>query len=368
MNELPAPVPGVETVPDGESAQIKEIADLMIQLLEQRYLAKPPFLRGVHPKAHGCATATFTIREDIPTELQLGVFAHPGESYDAVIRFSNAAALVGPDVFDTEQDGVRSRAHGSRGMAIKVRGLPGKSLADDEPDTQDFLMVNFPVFPFANVADYLLLSRLQLEHADDSDKFVPAFAAALIQSGGGLRAQATGLISTAIRQIAMADPLASRYFSAAPFMFGADRVMKFGVLPTPDQPLASLPDQLDGDYLRLALAERLREGPATFDFFVQTRPPTAEAHIEDVTQEWKEADVPFRTVATVSIPQQEIDCAQAAASCESLFYTPWHSMPEHRPVGGINRLRFATYLASFEWRRREPNEIASAIDQHSRAD
>jgi hypothetical protein len=62
MKELPAPVSGVEQVPDGEDAQIQEIADLMVKLLEQRYLSKPPFLRGVHPKAHGCAKATFTIR------------------------------------------------------------------------------------------------------------------------------------------------------------------------------------------------------------------------------------------------------------------------------------------------------------------
>lgn len=352
MNELPPPVPGVENVPDGEAAQIQEIADLMVKLLEQRYLARPPFRRGVHPKAHGCAQATFTIRSDIPEDLRVGVFAKPGASYDAVVRYSNAAALVGPDVTDSETGGVKTRTHGSRGMAIKVRGLPIKSLADDEPETQDFLMVNFPVFPFANVADYLVLSRMQLQHRDDPRAFVPAFAAELVKSGGGLRAKATATISGAIQQIAMVDPLASRYFSAAPFMFGPDRVMKFGVIPTSDIPATPLRDKLDDNYLRVALAKRLREESATFDFFVQVRAPSADSHIEDVTQEWKEADVPLQTVATVSIPQQEIEGEDEIAPCESLFFTPWHSVPEHRPVGGINRLRFATYRASFQRRRK----------------
>ena len=134
---------------------------MMVKLLEQRYLSKPPFLRGVHPKAHGCAKATFTIRSDIPEDLRIGVFANPGASYEAVVRFSNAAALVGPDVTEPPGGSGQPREHGSRGMAIKVRGLPVKSLADEEPDTQDFLMVNFEVFPFANVADYLVLSKLQ---------------------------------------------------------------------------------------------------------------------------------------------------------------------------------------------------------------
>ena len=253
-----SPVAGVEVIPEGEAAQIQEIADLMVKLLEQRDLDKPTFLRGVHPKAHGCASATFTVRADIPEKLQVGVFAKPGATYDADVRFSNAAALVGPDVTYKDKNDIKSRTHGSRGMAIKVRGLSAKSLASDEPDAQDFLMVNFPVFPFANVADYLVLTKVQCEHHDKAELFIPAFIAELVKSGGGLRAKAMGEISAAIQQTALVDPLASRYFSAAPFMFGSDRVMKYGVTPTSDVS-QTLADKLDDDYLRLALAKRLHE-------------------------------------------------------------------------------------------------------------
>jgi hypothetical protein len=89
----------------------------------------------------------------------------------------------------------------------------------------------------------------------------------------------------------------------------------------------------------------------SFDFAVQVRPPSPEAHVEDVTVSWDPADVPFRSVATIAIPKQDINGPDADASCESLYWTPWHTLSEHRPVGGINRLRLAAYEASIARRR-----------------
>ena len=343
------PISGVENVPEGEAEQIEEIAQLMVKLLEKRYGAGKPFLRGVHPKAHGCARATFTVNVNLSADLRVGVFANAGSSYEAVVRFSNAAALVGADVQDVVNEKGKTRLHGSRGMAVKVQGLPGVSLATDEPGAQDFLMVNSPVFPFANVADYLALTRAQLLHDDDPRLTFGTFAQEVAKSGGGLRAKAAQEISGAIQQTAVVDPLSSRYFSAAPFLFGSDRVMKFSVTPAPGRPETPLPESVDKDYLRAALAKRLREADASFDFAVQVRSPSKEAEIEDVTKPWD--DVAFRSVATITMPKQEIDTPESAAPCESLFFTPWHALPEHRPIGGINRLRLAVYRASVGRRR-----------------
>jgi hypothetical protein len=349
MIEPLIPVPGVEHVPDGETDQIEKIAHLMVQLLEKRYRDGAPCLRGVHPKAHGCARATFTVHANIPDALRVGLFADAGACYEAVVRFSNAAALVGPDCQDVPRNGVTTRQHGSRGMAVKILGLPGATLASDEPGTQDLLMVNFPVFPFANVADYLALTQAQLEFEPDMEAVFARFGAELVASGGALRARSAGQISAAIQQIATADPLSSDYFGAAPFMFGSDRVMKFSARPTPKRPDTPLPDPLDADYLRLALATRLRESEASFDFAVQVRAPSEEAAIEDVTQPWE--DVPHQSVAHIAIPAQNVDDPALHTQCESLFFTPWHTLAEHRPVGGVNRLRLAVYRASVERRR-----------------
>ena len=351
MTEGREPISGVEHVPDGEAEQIREIAQLMVRLMEHRYGGGKPFLRGVHPKGHGCARAMFTVKSDLSADLRVGVFASPGVTYDAVVRFSNAAALVGPDVQDSVKDGVTTQQHGSRGMAVKVRGLAGISLASDEPGTQDFLMVNSNVFPFANVADYLALMRAQFEYDDKVEPTFAKFAKELAASGGAVRAQRAGQISAGIQRTAMTNPLSSTYFSAAPFLFGPDRVVKFAAMPASGTPEAPLPASLDKDYLRAALAERLRNEGVSFDFAVQVRPPSPEAHVEDVTVPWDPADVPFRSVATIAIPKQDINGPDADASCESLYWTPWHTLSEHRPVGGINRLRLAAYEASIARRR-----------------
>ena len=78
--------------------------------------------------------------------------------------------------------------------------------------------------------------------------------------------------------------------------------------------------------------------------------------------------VPLRSVATITIPKQEIDTPDSESLCESLFFTPGHALPEHRPIGGINRLRLAVYLASVDRRRRSsPANHMNSAEEMSRA-
>lgn len=53
---------------------------------------------------------------------------------------------------------------------------------------------------------------------------------------------------------------------------------------------------------------------------------------------------PFVTVATLKVPPQDFDSREQNLFCDNLSYNPWHALPEHRPLGGINRLRQAVYL------------------------
>src|ERR1039457_2359242 len=59
--------------------------------------------------------------------------------------------------------------------------------------------------------------------------------------------------------------------------------------------------------------------------------------------EWKEAQAPFYSVATIRIPRQVFDIPEQAEFCEHLSFTPWHASPEHRPLGVTNRLRKVIY-------------------------
>ena len=94
---------------------------------------------------------------NLPEELAQGLFEHDGV-YSAVVRFSNAASQAQPDAIP---DG--------RGMAIKVLAVAGDVVVADEQrgQTQDFVMINHPVFFARNVKDYLRLEQV-LVQADDS--------------------------------------------------------------------------------------------------------------------------------------------------------------------------------------------------------
>jgi hypothetical protein len=159
------------------------------------------------------------------------------------------------------------------------------------------------------------------------------------------------------------SPLDNRYFTAAPFLFGEGYVAKFAARPV--APVSGdLGDAVkkDKDYLRTALNERLTAADAQdieFDFQVQLRGPESFKSIEAIDTEienactlWPEKYFPFVTLATITIkPQQDINAPERVAACEALEFSPWHGLVEHRPLGGINRLRRTVYEKSVELRR-----------------
>jgi hypothetical protein len=78
------------------------------------------------------------------------------------------------------------------------------------------------------------------------------------------------------------------------------------------------------------------------EFLIQPR-TSNKMLIEDSMTEWKESEAPFYRIATIHIPQQNFDTAKQNEFCENLSFTPWHALPEHRPLGAINRLRKVIY-------------------------
>lgn len=391
MSQTPPPRCPFEHIqdPDLEAKQIDETTELTVKLLDKRYPSPAQILRGVHPKAHGCVKATFTINSDIAPEFQVGLFAEPGKQFDAVIRFSNAAALVGPDTIEvdplTKKEVVE---HGSRGMAIKVFDVGGEVLIDDNgAHNQDFLMINQPVFAFANMEDYLRLDRVL-----DRDNDVPAgFFAPLQLNDPNLTeeqkrrilaymeaediseediqriARSFSIIKDEIQTTDVGNPLGVQYFSAAPFLFGPDRVMKFSAMPcTEVPPIHSPPPPRPENYLREALLETMGGNDELhFDFMLQVRGDGEDLGIEDATSKWDERDYPFTKVAkiTISRPQLEIGSEENKAHCEKLAFTPWHSLVEHQPIGSINRLRKSVYQASAEHRLQQPESEAGLLQK-----
>ena len=94
---------------------------------------------------------------------------------------------------------------------------------------------------------------------------------------------------------------------------------------------------------------------ACFTFTVQPQTDPVTMPVEDPTIVWDEIKAPFIEVATIRIPKQQFDSEAQQTFCENLSYTPWHALEEHRPVGQINEIRKAVYLASSDVRHKTNN-------------
>src|SRR5262249_37623785 len=93
-----------------------------------------PARRDAHAIDNGCVRALFRIDRDLPKHLQHGVFK-PGEEYRAWIGCSNG-----------NSDLRRRWWPDPRGFAIKLCGIDGDKLMDDEKRTQDLILISHPSF------------------------------------------------------------------------------------------------------------------------------------------------------------------------------------------------------------------------------
>jgi hypothetical protein len=303
---------------------IAEDLSVMIEETIRKQYAAGSARRDAHPKAHGCVKAEVHILEHLPDSLAKGIFV-PGQTYQAWIRFSNGSS--DPTRADIERD--------ARGMAIKILGVPGRKLLEDEDQamTQDFIMINHPVFFATDPARYR--SFMQDSDSDHS------YRKLLIPFDLGAKGTRIALETRSSR---ISNPLQARYWSMVPYQLGigADRqAVKYSARAC-SATVDPMPHKPSHDFLRDALRNTLQGGEACMEFLVQPR-TSGSMDVEDSRIEWKEAQAPFYPVATIHIPQQIFDTPEQNSFCENLSFTPWHALPEHKPLGVTNRLRKVIY-------------------------
>ena len=268
-----------------------------------------------------CVEAEFTVPGDLPAELRVGLFARAA-TYPARIRFANASSAS-----DREKD--------IRGMAIKVQLGPAENLTPGST-SQDFVLNSHPVMPASDPWNFLEL--LQAMEA------------------GGLRSAMYFLSHPRSAQVGLAarkNPtchLDIPYWSATPYLFGAGRAVKYFVRPTSPR-TSTLPRPLTDSYLSDALAAHLAKSEATFDVTIQFQTDSRTMPIEDAMVEWKEADSPYRPVARIRIPPQQVTSPDRDNECEQAAFSPWNCLADHRPLGSMNRARKSIYPAMAEFRQ-----------------
>lgn len=310
-----------EVLRENEAQLIQKIAEGIAAKIRQ---GPRPALRDAHPRAHGCVNAEFRVENNLPPALAQGVFV-PGKTYQAYIRFSNG-----------DPDPKRDDAQGdARGMAIKLLDVPGEKILAGERDarTQDFIMINHPVFFIDDPARYLTLF-------EEKDK--PGLLAKLkllwtlgFRGALNLRAMTSSKI---------ASPLEARYWSQVSYRLGDPphkQAIKFSALPR-GPANAAIPDNPAPNFLRETMIRHLEAGDAQFDFEIQPRTSPGMS-VENATEEWAEEDAPFIKIATITIPRQTFATPERDQFGENLSFTPWHALPQHRPLGAVNRTRRVVY-------------------------
>jgi hypothetical protein len=350
--------PGIRSdIPErGEDTAIDAIVRLATEAVRR---GTPPgglARRDAHPKHHAIVRAEFTVREDVPPDLRHGVFAHP-RTYPAWIRFSNGAPHPQPD---TKRD--------QRGMAIKLLDVPGRKVLDAEREapTQDFVLASCPRFFIRRLEDYVAFTRAATRP--------PAIRALGYFIGPVPWRWRLYELRALVQSLQPADDLLRlRYYSQTAYACGPV-VVKYGTRPLAPPPP---PGRGRGDgFLRERLARWLSARPAAFEFLIQRQGDPARMPIEDATVEWDEREAPFVPVATIDIPAQTFESPAQMALAEQISYTPWHTLPEHVPLGSVNQVRRAVYDAVSKTRhelndvpRREPTSLAledSGVDRAAR--
>jgi catalase len=313
-----------------EQQLIDEIIAVIAEFIDRRFdEGRRPALRDAHAKDTGCVKGIFRINTSLPVELQHGIFNN-ARDYDAWIRFSDANSEVR-----------NSRWPDARGMALKLADVDGPKLLVDD-NCQDFIMVNHPSFFIDDLRRYR--DTLKVFHSGGTVEQLWSFTR--LNWKERWRAALTNFTS-------IANPLFSQYWSMTSYRLGLRAGPKTAIKFTAKPRLPIKPTFIDkwstilapGFSLKNELAGVLAEREMIFDFYLQRFRSSELTPVESSMQEWTEDVAPLEPVATIIIPQQDVNSAERNLFCENLSFNPWHGLAEHKPLGAVNRARRRIYQA-----------------------
>jgi hypothetical protein len=317
-------------IPD-EEAHLQSIVDSFTA--QMKGLWKPGgFERGGNTKTHGMVRGEFVVHDSLPEPFRRGVFAEPGRRYKAWVRFSGPGPYVTPDIEDV----------GFMSISIKLMGVPGPKLMDEERQTQDFFGVSPPTFVTPDTRANAHLQTWSVKNAQIFHflNFTRPHVLDLIMQGLWIKAQSS--------------PLEAPYFSDVPYLMGEGQAMQYSVWPTISTRtrIPRLPLRPPDDYLRDAMVATLARQDVALDFRIQLQTDPHLMPIENAGVLWPERLSPRVSVATLHLPKQAFDSPAQTAFARRLSYNPWHCVPEHRPLGNQSRARRRMYSELSQLRHR----------------
>jgi hypothetical protein len=281
-------------------------------------------------KTHAILKAEFIVAPDLPESMRQGLFAEP-RTYPAYVRFSGPGPHVEPDINDV----------GFGSIGLKVMGVPGEKLWDDEHFTQDMTGVCTPTFVSPNTQENWKLQVWSGRHLpiwyflNPVDSHVLDF---LMQS---------------LWNETMLNPLGTTYYSCVPYLLGEGQAMRYWFRPRTKVPLdiPGVPFRPADNYLHEQVVRTLKDRDCEFDVMIQVQTDPFKTPIEDAGVMWWERNAPSVRAATIRIPMQDAANPRLMDFAHNLSINVWHCLPEHRPLGQLNRARKRMYHELARWRQ-----------------
>jgi len=316
-------------LPD-EDRYTTEIIDEISKFTRENWLPGGAQRFG-NTKTFGVLRAEFTVLDGLPAGLRHGLFAEPGV-YQAYVRFSGPGPYAPPDLEDLGQCSV----------AIKVMGVAGPKLMEDESATQDLIMVSPASFVTPDIAENADLQRwvrakAPLGYLINRRPF-----------------RALQFVMQMLYSPMHSNPLEDQYYSNVPFLLGEGQAVQYSLKPTREG-RSRIPMRPAENYLRDAMVRTLTEGDWEMDFMVQVQTDPHLMPIENACVHWPENLSPYVPVARVRFPAQRFVSDGQLAFADALRFNPWHSLAEHRPLGNSNRARRTMYWELAKLRQKMNN-------------
>ncbi|WP_213807444.1 catalase family protein [Granulicella sp. dw_53] len=356
--------PEVEVKQPDEDELIDKIVGVMSAANRQVFDKHRHATRDAHSKSHGMVIGRLDVYDNLPEHLAQGLFLRPVQ-YPVVIRLSSAP-------FDIADD----RIPAPHGMAIKVIGVPGKKILPGREDevTQDFaLESDLKVLPFGTLESYWH----QIQFFEKLGQKPPVVQEVLESAtrGSNKVLHFLGIDNPVVDSLALRNEhiLGKTFSSLAAIRYG-DYVAKICVAPLSRevQALTGKPvEAADGpSFYRDQVVAFFQESSAEYEVRAQLCTDLERMPVENASIPWPEDESPYLPVARIVIPKQDAYSPERRTYVDDvLTFNPWHTIPEHRPLGALMRARNKAYETSTAFRhkmnavkRAEPRDIREVPD------
>ena len=256
--------------------------------------------------------------------MRRGIFAEPAHAIAPGCASPGPARTCTPDIDDV----------GFMSMSIKLMGVPGPKLLDDEKFTQDLLGVSTPTFVTPDTR-----ANAQLQHWSFKNAQIFYF----------VNFREPHILDSIMQLLwtkTQTSPLEGDYFSCVPYLLGEGQAMQYSFrtrLKSRTR-VPRLPLRPPDNYLRDAMVATLAEQDVEFDILLQLQTDPFLMPIENNARAVADEALAARAGRRAPDPEADVRLAGAArrsrGSCRSTRGT---AIPEHRPLGNQSRARKRMY-------------------------